>query len=1175
MKRQRSRTVHAIRITIALAAVLFAPASVTAQPAAVPVTAAGQVDSGQQTFTVGGFIPDDQRPIARPPTDAAAARDTGNPWAAGTWPDTGVRRSRAWPSRGGDPAAAGDAGASRVGTRGTADAPGRSAAADTTPPTVDFVIIVTDPQRGDTYVAGNRIDVWILFDEDITLTWSGSVVPPLTLALQVGAATHRVPMDSCVNHRAGATRCEGPTSGVTFRYVVQEADFDPDGVSVPADALRLNGARVRDLAGNDAHLGLGPHAITNDPAHKVNGGLDYSPMTTGMHISSRPQQNDTYGSGERIVVWLATDEPVTVTGEPTLALTIGSRTRAAAAFRTANSDSVVFEYFVDATDRDTNGISIGAGALRLNGGSIRDASGNELPTNLAGFAITDDPDHKVDGTVEYRPRINQVALWSRPQQGDIYGRGETIEIRINFDYFVYIQWPIGAPPPLELMLQIGAAERRVPVIFAKQQLIFSYEVRASDYDLDGISIAPNALRHVRGTIRDRLGRDVTDLSLGAHAIANDPAHKVDGRPLAAVGTLPPLELVVGEQPATVDLAPAFRGTAVYSAASSNPAAATVAVSGAELTVSPVMEGTATIEVTARRATETATQTFVVTVVPALEAVGTLPPLELVAGGAPATVDLAPAFRGRVTTYAAASSNLEAATVAVSGAVLTVSPVAEGTATVEVTARNATETAMQAFVVTVVTDPAEVRVLEHTLAAFGRSLLASVTMTVEGRFAAAPGATTITVAGRRLPVGTGAAGQWVGPGGGRGGRLTGDDLLRGSHFLLALDAGQPDGAANEAGGARVRWTVWGSGDLQSFDGEPERGASYDGDLRSGHVGVDVGGERWLAGAVMSRSAGRADYRFSGVGTGSGRMATTLTSVQPYLRWTPRRGTAVWTILGAGGGSVENVRAHVGNRREESALSMRLGVVGGRQTLASMGRVELGLRGEFGVLRLDTGGGEEVIDGLGATVRRYRVGVETSHTTEWARGTTLTPFAVVGARHDGGDGQTGSGLELEGGIRLADARTGVGLEARGRMLTLRTTGRYRERGLSVTALWTPGGTDDRGLSVAVTPRWGAAAGGADALWRERALGDRLAPIAADAGAVDARVGYGIGLRAGRVLTPFSEVGVRDDDHRRLRVGLRLTAAAQPRRPVHVELAGERTETGRGEVDHRLGLVGVLTF
>ena len=275
MKRQCPRTFLAMRITTALAAVLFAPASVTAQPAAVPVTAAGQVDTQQQTFTVGGFIPDDQRPIARPPTDVEAARDTGNPWATGTWPDAGVWRSRARPGRGGGPAAAGDAGASRAGPRGTADATSPSAAADTTPPTVDDVHFFRGPQRGDTYAAGNQIIVLVYFDEDITVTWSGGAFPPLTLAMQIGAATHHVPFMVALITATGATHCEGPTSGFAFYYVVQEADYDPDGVSVPADALRLNGARIQDLAGNDAHLGLGPQAITNDPAHKVNGGLDY------------------------------------------------------------------------------------------------------------------------------------------------------------------------------------------------------------------------------------------------------------------------------------------------------------------------------------------------------------------------------------------------------------------------------------------------------------------------------------------------------------------------------------------------------------------------------------------------------------------------------------------------------------------------------------------------------------------------------------------------------------------------------------------------------------------------------------------------------------------------------------------------------------------------------------
>ena len=513
MKRQRSRTVHAIRITIALAAVLFAPASVTAQPAAVPVTAAGQADTRQQTFTVGGFIPDGQRPTARPPTDVETARDTGNPWATGTLLDDRVWRSRARPGRGGGLAA--DAGAGRAGPRGTADATSPSAAADTTPPTVDRVYFFMGPKRGDTYAAGERIIVLVIFDEDISVTWSGSVFPPLTLAMQIGAATHHVPIFQCVNHRPGATHCEGPTSGFVFYYHVQEADYDPDGVSIPADALRLNGARIQDLAGNDAHLGLGPHAITNDPAHKVNGGLDHPPMITHLSIAGGPQQNDTYGHGERIWVRLSFDERIRLTGGATLALTIGSQTREATrpgvVFTVGNR--LDFFYYVDATDKDTNGISIGADAFRLNGASLVDESGNPVPTSLAAVALTDDPDYRVDGTVEYRPKIDQVVLWSSPQQGDTYGRGETIEVRIGFDADVLFNWPTGAPPPLELTLQIGATERRVPVTFARRQLVFYYEVQASDYDLDGLSIAPNALRLVRGTIRDVLGRDITDLSL--------------------------------------------------------------------------------------------------------------------------------------------------------------------------------------------------------------------------------------------------------------------------------------------------------------------------------------------------------------------------------------------------------------------------------------------------------------------------------------------------------------------------------------------------------------------------------------------------------------------------------------------------------------------------------------
>ena len=59
---------------------------------------------------------------------------------------------------------------------------------------------------------------------------------------------------------------------LNFRYEVQPQDVDQDGVSVPANALTLNGGTIRSAAGVDAELNLGAHAITNATDHKVDGG---------------------------------------------------------------------------------------------------------------------------------------------------------------------------------------------------------------------------------------------------------------------------------------------------------------------------------------------------------------------------------------------------------------------------------------------------------------------------------------------------------------------------------------------------------------------------------------------------------------------------------------------------------------------------------------------------------------------------------------------------------------------------------------------------------------------------------------------------------------------------------------------------------------------------------------
>ena len=49
---------------------------------------------------------------------------------------------------------------------------------------------------------------------------------------------------------------------------------------------------------------------------------------------------------------------------------------------------------------------------------------------------------------------------------------------------------------------------------------------------------------------------------------------------------------------------------------------------------------------------------------------------------------------------------------------------------------------------------------------------------------------------------------------------------------------------------------------------------------------------------------------------------------------------------------------------------------------------------------------------------------------ASGATFTPSLEIGMRHDGGDGETGNGVETGGGLRYADAASGLTLEGRAR-------------------------------------------------------------------------------------------------------------------------------------------------
>ena len=553
--------------------------------------------------------------------------------------------------------------------------------------------------------------------------------------------------------------------------------------------------------------------------------------------------------------------------------------------------------------------------------------------------------------------------------------------------------------------------------------------------------------------------------------------------------------------------------------------------------------------------------------------GSPPSVTLEAGDSRAA-NLESVFTGTDLSYSAASSDNGVAEAAMTGATLTVTGVRKGSASVTVAARNAAGTATVEVGVTVTAIAAERMAYENILGAMGRNLLSSVSATIGGRFTAEPGGRGITMGGRRID---GLASSVTALA-----NLTGRGRQESEkHVALLNDSGHPRGVSGgyllrtssfayapedhgSAGG--LRWTVWGAGDLRNFRGEPETDASYDGSLTTAYLGFDVAARRnWRAGIALSYASGRSDYD---VAVASGSLESRLTSVLPYVRWLCVTGLSeAWSIVGLGTGEVE-----VGDATSD--LSMRMAMAGLRTRLAGTGGARLDLVGEGGLARLSTSESESASLGdIDADARRVRIGLEGSRPATLAGETTITPYAQLAGRYDGGTGQSGQGLEVSGGLRLSGGR--VAVNARGRFLAVHTAEGYSENGFSLVASLSPG-AGGTGLSMSVAPRIGAGTGDSGMMWSDRPLAGSSSEGRNNPRALRAVVGYGLAYPSiGMLMTPFGEMYLSGDDRRRMRLGARLAPSGAGAGGASLELSGVRIDRQGGASDHRIGLLARMSF
>ena len=882
-----------------------------------------------------------------------------------------------------------------------------------------------------------------------------------------------------------------------------------------------------------------------------------APRVESVAVVSNAGNDDTYALGDTIRVAVTFDERVTVDtsgGTPRLAIDMDPADWGAkwASYKSGSGTTeLVFVHEVVEPNYSAQGIAVLADSLERNGGTIRlDTSYAPAPwmdADLAHAGLGHDPKHKVDWELapapepappSAAPEATGVAVVSDAGPDDTYGMGDVIRVAVTFDADVAVT---GTPGISIDMDPAPWGEKRAAYESGSgtATLTFAHTVVEPNYSTQGIAVLADTLALEGGAIRSASGADV---ALAHAGLGHDASHKVDWRPELSVADAEANEGADAAVDFEVSLSRAYTNAA-HSVTVDYATADGTATAGEDYTAT---SGTLTF---APGETEKTVR------VPVLDDV-------IDEGEETFTLRLSNAQGARIGDGEATGTIKNSdplqkmwlsrfgRTVAdhVTGAVadrlsgpLTGAQVTVGGQTVELA------------------EVGDEERLGETLTAIARALGApsdpgQAQGSGPGQAGAAPGS------------GSGAS-PW--PGTGLGLRdsatldgtttreIAGRELLLGSAFHLA----------KEGDGGRPGLAAWGRVTVGGFDGEApadDGNVRIDGNVTTGILGADAEWGRMLAGVAVSVSEGEGTFDQPGVDTGT--IESTMTTVSPYARVSLSERVSVWGLAGYGTGDmtiVQKANEATGQpeRITRTDLSMRLAALGGRGALlradANDG-FELALKADGFFVETTS----EAISNEGDTsadASRVRLALEGSRGFEMGGG-VLTPGLELGLRHDGGDAETGTGVEFGGRVSYTDPETGLSMDLNVRGLVAHEDSNYREWGASGAVRLAPG-ERGRGLSFSLAPTYGAPGSGVDRLWSARdARG--LAPNGAGdfepESRLEGELGYGLPLLGDRFTgTPNLGFGLSGAGARDYRIGWRFTSVIRGDPGFEVTLDATRRE------------------
>ena len=355
-------------------------------------------------------------------------------------------------------------------------------------------------------------------------------------------------------------------------------------------------------------------------------------------------------------------------------------------------------------------------------------------------------------------------------------------------------------------------------------------------------------------------------------------------------------------------------------------------------------------------------------------------------------------------------------------------------------------------------------------------------------------------------------------------LHSQQVLSGSGFYVSSDGtrtGFPGFAA------------WGRVSTGGFEAEIDN-TLMDGRTTTGMMGLDASWNRLTAGVLVSRSYGQGSYTLNrDSNEDHNEVESTLTGFYPSAWLKLNQRVSLWGLVGIGIGDM--TLRQQGEAQVETDLDMRMGAFGIKGRLIGGGissGLALAVKSDAMWVRTTTESTAALAEVQG-DVTRLRLILEGSSSFRMGEGGTFTPSGEVGLRHDGGDAETGTGLEIGAGLRYAIGS--LTFQGNVRTLVVHEDQGYREWGASGVIRYGRVASD-RGLSLSLSPAWGNTSSASNRLWsaRDASLLSNTGSFA-PAGRLEAEMGYGMDLLGtGDVFTPFATLSLEEEGRRRVRTG-----------------------------------------